>query len=66
VTFGSGAGRAIIDGAQRRESQAGVTIFGANGAGNKAARRATEAAKDRLTLDVSAGVGTLTLDRTKS
>jgi hypothetical protein len=66
LTFGSGAGRAIIDGAQRQGIAAGLTIFGANGKGGKGGEKGYAAAKDRVLIDVSAGVGTLSVDRAQS
>jgi hypothetical protein len=65
VSFGSGAGRAIVDGAQRQGIAAGITIYGVNGKGGTGGAKGYEAAKDRVLIDVSAGVGTLSLDRTK-
>ncbi|HST85098.1 MAG TPA: hypothetical protein VLL08_25390 [Kineosporiaceae bacterium] len=64
ITFGSGAGRAIVDGAQRQGIAAGITIYGVNGTSGKGGADGYTAAKDRLLLDVKAGVGTLSLDRT--
>jgi hypothetical protein len=58
IMFGSGAGRATVDGAQKQGVATGTTIYGANGKGG------FTAAKDRLLVDVIAGVGTLNLDRT--
>jgi hypothetical protein len=57
IMFGSGAGRATVDGAQQQGVATGTTIYGANGKGG------FTAAKDRLLVDVIAGVGTLSLDR---
>jgi len=65
ITFGSGAGRAIVDGAQRQGIAAGITIYGVNGQGGTGGAQGYEAAKDRVLIDVSAGVGTLSLDRAK-
>jgi hypothetical protein len=58
ATFGSGAGRAVVDGAPQQGIASGTTIYGANGEAGYLA------AKDRYLIDVLAGVGTLTLDRT--
>jgi hypothetical protein len=54
LSFGSGAGRAVVDGQTREGIAAGTTMTGAVG---------DPSAANRLTLDVAAGVGTLTLDR---
>jgi hypothetical protein len=64
ITFGSGAGRAIVDGAQRQGIAAGITIYGVNGNGGNGGASGYSAAKDRLLIDVHAGVGALSLDRT--
>jgi hypothetical protein len=64
ITFGSGAGRAVVDGAQRQGIAAGITIYGVNGKGGTGGAAGYNAAKDRLAVDVQAGVGTLSLDRT--
>jgi len=64
ITFGSGAGRAVVDGAQRQGIAAGITIYGVNGEGGTGGADGYNAAKDRLEVDVQAGVGTLSLDRT--
>jgi hypothetical protein len=58
ATFGSGAGRAVVDGVPQQGIAPGTTIFGANG------EEGYLAAKDRYLVDVLAGVGTLSLDRT--
>jgi hypothetical protein len=65
VTFGSGAGKAVVDGAQRQGIAPGTTIFGVTGQTGKGAggERSYDLANDRLLVDVSAGVGALTLDR---
>jgi hypothetical protein len=65
VTFAKGAGRAVVDGAQRQGIAAGITIYGVNGKGGTGGAKGYSAAKNRLLIDVSAGVGTLSLDRTK-
>ncbi|HST81075.1 MAG TPA: hypothetical protein VLL08_05015 [Kineosporiaceae bacterium] len=56
--FGSGAGRAVVDGALQQGIAAGTTIYDANGEAGYLA------AKDRYLVDVLAGVGALSLDRT--
>jgi hypothetical protein len=58
ATFGSGAGRAVVDGATQQGIASGTTIYGAN------REEGYLAAKDRYLIDVQAGVGTLTLNRT--
>jgi hypothetical protein len=58
ATFGSGAGRAVVDGVAQQGIASGTTIHGANG------EEGYLAAKDRYLVDVLAGVGTLSLDRT--
>jgi hypothetical protein len=58
ATFGSGAGRAVMDGTAQQGIASGTAIYGANGEAGYLA------AKDRYLLDVLAGVGTLNLDRT--
>lgn len=65
LTFGSGAGKATVDGAQRQGIAAGITIFGVNGKGGTAGAKGYDAAKDRIFMDVSAGVGNLSLDRSQ-
>ncbi len=63
ITFGSGAGRATVDGGQRQGIARGTTLYGASGRDTEDPAGYTSA-KDRLLVDVVAGVGTLTLDRT--
>jgi hypothetical protein len=56
ITFGSGAGSAVVDGEVHQGIAAGTTITGASG---------DPAAEDHLLFDVVSGVGTLTLDRSR-
>lgn len=65
VRFGSGAGRVVVDGAQQQGIAAGTTIYGATGKAGTNGAKGYAAAKDRFLVDVAAGVGTLTLDRTR-
>jgi len=65
VTFGSGAGRAVVDGAERQGIAAGITIYGVNGKAGKGGETGYTAAKNRVAVDVSAGVGALSLDRSR-
>jgi hypothetical protein len=66
VTFDRGAGKMVLDGAQKTGIAAGVTVYGANGQGGKGGEKGYTAMKDRLAIDVAAGVGTLSLDRVQS
>jgi hypothetical protein len=58
ATFGSGAGRAVVDGVTQQGIAPGTTIYDATG------EEGYLAAKDRYLVGVLAGVGTLSLDRT--
>ena len=64
VTFGAGAGRATVDGAERQGIAAGTTMYGTDGQ-KKLDEKRYSAAADRLLIDVRAGLGTLGLDRSR-
>jgi hypothetical protein len=60
VVFGSGAGSATVDGTKKVGLKGGTVM---NGTG---AKKGFDAAKDRVRIDVGAGVGVLVVDRTIS
>jgi hypothetical protein len=65
VTF-TGAGRATVDGASREGIPGGTTIYGASGKKNTLGEKGYKAAKNRLLIDLKAGLGTFSLDRVQS
>jgi hypothetical protein len=63
VTFASGGGQAVIDGAARTGIPGGTTIFGASGKKEALGEKGYTAATNRVLIDLKAGLGNFALDR---